>query len=421
MRVLFAVSSWPGHYFPMIPLGWALRGAGHDVRVLCTPSDVDAVTGAGLTPVPVLDGLDALRGARLINVLSAYLGDWPYPVPPPHPDTAEPLDLSTFDFARWQEETGPELAELSRHSTDAAVRYARGWRPDLVVHDQQSLEGPLVAAVTGVPDVLHLWGPVGTHDAFGPVAEGQQPGQASMPKDPSEAFARHGAGEMSYDHIDHVLDPCPAAIRPAVHGNRVPIRYVPYNGPGSAPLDLPEAVGRPRVCVIWGRSATRTFGRAVNKLPQVVEAATALGAEVLLLASPEDARGSGPLPETVHPMLDVPLSLVLPGCDAVVHYGGGGVTMTAVTAGVPQVSLPCGFDQPLIAGRVTAAGAGLDIPNHAADAAAVEVALGKVLGDPSFALAARELAAESAAMPSPAEAVAVLERLAGGRECSGWF
>ena len=72
MRVLFAVSAWPGHYFPLVPLGWALRAAGHEVRVLCAESDVDPVTRAGLTPVPVLRGLDLLLGARMINLIGAY-------------------------------------------------------------------------------------------------------------------------------------------------------------------------------------------------------------------------------------------------------------------------------------------------------------------------------------------------------------
>ena len=79
MRVLFAVSAWPGHYFPLVPLGWALRAAGHEVRVLCAESDVDPVTRAGLTPVPVLRGLDLLLGARMINLIGAYQGNWPYP------------------------------------------------------------------------------------------------------------------------------------------------------------------------------------------------------------------------------------------------------------------------------------------------------------------------------------------------------
>ena len=38
---------------PMVPLAWALRAAGHDVRVAVQPSFAATVTSAGLTAVPV--------------------------------------------------------------------------------------------------------------------------------------------------------------------------------------------------------------------------------------------------------------------------------------------------------------------------------------------------------------------------------
>ncbi|ALE82585.1 nucleotide disphospho-sugar-binding domain-containing protein [Pseudonocardia sp. HH130629-09] len=409
MRVLFAISSWTGHYFPMVPLAWAMRAAGHDVRVLCRPSDQADVTAAGLIPVPALDGLDLLRGARLLNVMSLLQGTWPYPQPPPHPDTGEAMDPAGFDIAAWHAENMPAMVASSRAGTDAAVAFGRSWAPDLVVHDQLSLEGPLVSAVTGAPSVLHLWGPAGTADAFAPVG-GEQ---AGLPQDLSDAFTRYGAGTLSHDLADHVLDPCPPPLRTAVAGRDAGIRYVPYNGPGAAPLDLPEPDGRrPRVCVIWGRSVTRTFGPVVNRLPQAVRAAADLGAEVLLLARPEDARDAGPLPDGVRPFHEVPLSLVLPGCDAVVHYAGAGSVMTALTAGVPQLSVPCGFDQPMVAERLSATGAGLHVHNLDADAATLGGALEKLIGQPSYADAARDLAQRCAAMPSPAEVVADLEALA---------
>jgi UDP:flavonoid glycosyltransferase YjiC (YdhE family) len=55
MRVLFTVSSWATHYAAMVPIGWALQAAAHEVRVLCSPSQVATLTGAGFIPVPLLD------------------------------------------------------------------------------------------------------------------------------------------------------------------------------------------------------------------------------------------------------------------------------------------------------------------------------------------------------------------------------
>ncbi|MCA1194571.1 glycosyltransferase [Saccharopolyspora sp. 6V] len=150
-------------------------------------------------------------------------------------------------------------------------------------------------------------------------------------------------------------------------------------------------------------------------MPQVVAAATGLGCEVLLLASPADARECGPLPESVHVRTDLPLSLVLPGCDAVVHYGGGGATMTSVVAGVPQLALPCGFDQTLMARRITGSGAGLDIPNWEADAEGIGGALHRLLTEPAFTESAADVASSANELPAPAEAVLALRDLVAGR------
>lgn len=53
MRILFATYSEKTHFLSMVPLAWALRSAGHDVRVASQPELVDVITTAGLPAVPV--------------------------------------------------------------------------------------------------------------------------------------------------------------------------------------------------------------------------------------------------------------------------------------------------------------------------------------------------------------------------------
>ena len=53
MRVLFTVNPEKAHYFAMVPLAWALRTAGHEVRVASQPRFADEITQSGLTAVPV--------------------------------------------------------------------------------------------------------------------------------------------------------------------------------------------------------------------------------------------------------------------------------------------------------------------------------------------------------------------------------
>ena len=208
MRVLMSVSAWPGHYFPMVPLARELGMAGHEVRVLCAPSQAAPVRAAGLTPVPVLGGLDMVLQARLSHYWQAQAGAWPYPWLPVHPVTGEHLsDLADFDFPAYRAEHKAATLAATAASFDAAAEVAKQWRPDLVLHDRLSLEGLLAARVANVPAVAHLWGPVGT---------AEEGALRLVPGDPTRSFERHGAGEAGEEPYRYVIDPCPDGLRPPV-------------------------------------------------------------------------------------------------------------------------------------------------------------------------------------------------------------
>jgi UDP:flavonoid glycosyltransferase YjiC (YdhE family) len=407
MRVLFTVSNWPGHYFPMVPLGWALQGAGHEVAVACAASEAGPISRAGLTPVALLQAPDMLLQARVNAYWNAQQGRWPYPTGPLHPLTGAELgSLDDFDCTDYILTEMPRTAvPLARRSSDSAVDFARQWRPDLIVHDPLSIEGPLAAKVTGVPSVLHLWGPAGTHE--------DEPGLFGAPPDFSRAFGRYGVGKMSFDRVDYVIDLCPEDLRPQVTAPRLPMRYIPYNGPGQMPdwvLDEPSA---PRVCVVWGSSATRTYGRVTFVVPQVLEALAELDVEVVLTVNRADLDHLGALPANVRALEHVPLHLLLPTCSAVVHHGGAGCVMTAVWAGVPQLALPVpdGAEQCLNSRRVAAAGAGLEIPNHRAGADNIRAAVTRLLAGPGYRDAAGRLRRQASQQPTPAQVARTLEEL----------
>src|SRR5262245_27414949 len=64
MRVLMTSWAWPSHYLPMVPLGWALRAAGHEVRVASQPALGQVITDSGQVAVatgPDLDHEDVHR------------------------------------------------------------------------------------------------------------------------------------------------------------------------------------------------------------------------------------------------------------------------------------------------------------------------------------------------------------------------
>lgn len=406
MRVLFTVSTWPTQYAAMVPLGWALQAAGHEVRVLCAPSQAAAVGRAGLVPVPVLGGMEEVLRLRLQYHAEATDGIWPYPWLPPHPLTGERLDrLDAFDVGHFEREIAPELDASAARSFDAAVSYARGWRPDLVLHDPGSLEGLLAAGVVGVPSALCLWGPASPHDPEH---------MRIVPTDRSGSFDRHGLGPFGLDMIERVVDPNPPSLKVPVGAERLPVRYVPYNGAGPAPEWTARPPAAPRVCVTWSTALSTVSGPDSYLLPRIVTALDGLDCEVVLTATARDVAALGPVPSSVRVVENVPLAALLPGSAAVVHHGGSGSTLTALWAGVPQFIATFASEQQVTGERVAATGTALHVPGHLADEAAIRAAVERLVTDGSFRAAAGRLREEVAQTPSPAELATRLEELAAG-------
>ncbi|KZB88344.1 nucleotide disphospho-sugar-binding domain-containing protein [Amycolatopsis regifaucium] len=424
MRVLFTVSGWRSHYFPMVPLGWALQAAGHEVRVVCAASETPHVAAAGLVPVPILSGTEQLVHARWVNAVQARRGKWPYPTPPPHPETgAEVRDLDEIDLTAVTARLRSAGVAAAKRSADNVVAFARSWRPGLVVHDPISFEGPLVGRVLDVPSINHLWGPVGPEEmvlAFAGLDETagihdlvQFDDEYVLNRPLTDALARYGLPDTAPEP-GYVLDPCPVSTEPGlVSAVRLPIRYLPYNGPGELPDWLPEPDrGRPRICVIWGNSSRQIFGDRALAVPAVVRALTDTAAEVVVAANAADLRDLGPLPPNVRPLENVPLHLVLPRCDLVVHHGGAGSAMTSLAGGVPQLVISHGFDQHVIARRIEAAGAGRSIAGHVANENDIRKASLEILADPAYLRNTARVCRELRERPAPSEVVGVLEELA---------
>ena len=403
MRVLFTVSGWQTHYAAMVPLGWALQAAGHEVRVGCPQSQADNVAHAGLVPVPLGDGPDVTLANRLQHYGQAVHGPWPYPWLPPHPVTGAPLDsLDDFDLDGFRRDVEPALAAQARHRFDAAVRFAADWRPDLVLHDPTSLDGLLAARVTGVPSALCLWGLPGTHEA--------EPARV-VPRDVTGSFVRYGFGEFHPDMLEYVVDPCPASLAPPTTAGRLPVRYLPYSGGGQAPLWLLEPPARPRVCVAWSTALSAMFGPNTYLLPRLVHALADLDCEVFCTATAADVAALGEVPPSVRVLSRFPLSLLLPTCAAVVHHGGAGTAMTALWSGVPQLAVTFAAEQTVSGERIAAAGAGIHLFGHLADDAAIRAAVRDLVFTRGYRQRAQELRTELLARPTPADLVVRLEKL----------
>jgi MGT family glycosyltransferase len=123
-----------------------------------------------------------------------------------------------------------------------------------------------------------------------------------------------------------------------------------------------------------------------------------------------DASTLGAIPSNVRLEAWVPQAEVFPHTAVLVCHGGSGTVLGGLAAGLPQVVIPIGADQPQNAQSIAAIGAGLALTKPDADS--VRMAIQRVLEDPAFRRSASAVSAEMAALPSVESAVNALLEIA---------
>ncbi|WP_371478569.1 glycosyltransferase [Kitasatospora sp. NBC_00315] len=371
MRILFTGPAAAGHLFPMVPTAQALRAAGHEV-LFAASLPLDQLRGSGFPLTEIGDGSSiqdafarsAERGAGYVN----------------HDRTQdEILALAAVGFA-----------ELSRPTVPGLLDVAEQWRPDVLVFDSFQAAAPLVAAKLGIPSVLHNFGVTSGHGMVARLAANFE-----------DVYKEHGVDGPARPMA---LDVLPASLGGDGDGWRV--RYVPYNGGGLVPADLLRRGERPRIAVTLGTVLTQVDG--VRAIAGLAAAAGTVDAEFLFAVGGADLSLLGDLPDNVRTLPWVPLAELLSVTDAVVHHGGSGTMLTALTAGVPQLLLPQGADHFANADALVAAGAALRARSEEVDGEL----LTRLLTDTALRASATALRAENAALPAPASLVPEFEALA---------
>jgi UDP:flavonoid glycosyltransferase YjiC (YdhE family) len=406
MRVLFIPLAAASHYYPMVPLAWAFRAAGHEVRVAAQPPVVGSVERSGHVAVSVGGSYDLL--ANLAATEQTF-----------HLETGRRL-ADFRDFAEMPAEPLTTYIE-SRRAThlraaeviaEELVPFARFWRPDLVVTDLVTLAGPLVAETAGVPLVHHSWGPqfpaVRMLPGFGAQVD-------SWSTDLRALFDRFGVQAREIYSIC-VVDPCPPSLQAMVVPNQIAARFVPYNGPGVVPKWLRRPAEKPRVCVSWGVTDVGMHGMDKHPLSATIDALTTLDVEVVVTVKAADRAILGQPAAGVRVAEGLPLQTVVASCAVAVNHGGAGTLLTAAAYGVPQVLLPQEQSDIFNSERLAAVGAGMLLRADEVNPDAIAAAVGSALSEDSWQKAARALQEENDAQPTPAETVRTVDRLV----AAGW-
>lgn len=380
MRVLVSTAPMVGHFFPMVPLCWALRAAGHHVLVSAPANFAPTITSCGLT---ASGDLPAVEMAELMSRDRSGR-----PVPAVH------------EMRARLRRSGTGWARLGAVCLAPTLTLIRRFRPDVVLGEPVDFAGRLAAHQAGVPLAEHGWG-LRPPPLFADAAA----------EELRDELAAMGAAGLPAPALR--IDPCPPQFQHPGGDPAAGARYVPFNGARPRPEWLDEPRRRPRVFVTFGTLLPQINpGQTMPLLRYVIERLPELGVDVYVGAAPATAAEL-PVPDR-GAVGWLPLDQVLPGCDAIIHYGGSGAMMTALTFGVPQIVLAAAVaDAPDNAARVADTGVGIGLsPDEAMRCEPVGRACERLLADPAYAARAAAMAAANAAQPPPARTVERLESLA---------
>ncbi|WP_027659892.1 activator-dependent family glycosyltransferase [Salinispora fenicalii] len=417
MRVLIGILPAAAHFYPVVPLAWALSAAGHEVCVTTHPDMNETITASGLSAAPVggVFDLTAAVGATFHNPVLTRIAD-ALDIDPgdTNLDTAV-RHYMLAPFAAYHE-AGASTAASS--AVDDLVSIARRWEPDLVLWDPLFFPGAIAAAACGAAHARLLWG----LDHMGwtrlRFRERLQAADSGISEDLMAEVLEPTLKRYGLTFSEELLlgqwtiDPMPARMRLPLDVRTVPMRWVPYNSAAVIPPWTYAAGDRPRVCLTLGVSGRKFFTRdGAISLSDLFEIVAGMDIEVVATLDQKQLT-SITVPDNVRTVDFIPLNLLLPTCAGIVHHGGAGTFATAVAHQVPQLVIPTqGGDFPDIARYVAAQGAGLTIEGAGLSAETLGDHLERLLTDSSLRTGTAALHRDMLATPSPSDIVPLLEKL----------
>ncbi|MBN9213997.1 MAG: hypothetical protein ABS62_13195 [Microbacterium sp. SCN 70-200] len=414
----FMVTAMPfsGHVAPLAAVAAALVERGHDVRFYtgaAFQAQVEA-TGARFVPWRAAPDFDEQNLAATFPRLVGKKGFSQLMI------NMEDLFISTAP------------AQLD----DVRAEWQRApW--DVLVSDEASIAPSIIAEAIGcrwatvavLP--LHLMSPAGP-----PPGLGLRPGRTVVGRARDAALralvpalsgrlktaanrAREAVGlpaaSVGFEHQVWTHDLILASGCPALDFD-LPDRpdFLHWVGRLSTPIAIPAP---PWWCDLDGRRVIAVTQGTQNVDPTdlLQPALEALADEDAIVVATTGVRGVDPLPfavpRNVRTASRVPFDDLFPRLDVLVTNGGWGGVLTALSHGVPLVVAGGDLDKPEVAGRVAAAGAGVNLKTGRPKPAAVRAAAAEVTAHPSYRQRARAVAAQLAAAGDAARAAELLEAL----------
>ncbi|WUG91303.1 glycosyltransferase [Streptomyces sp. NBC_00454] len=388
--MLFTVPPLAGHVNPTVAVGSEMAARGHEVAWTGPAGALSRLLPEHARILPA--GEEAGGGYEALH--------------------ARWRDLRGVGALRflWEE----ALVPLARSMVPGVRRAVHTFGPDVLVADQQALAGPLVARELAVPwatsasTSAELTRPFAEFPKIGEwvaaqigglLADCGAVGEAGGPEWDPRFSDRLVLVFSSRELVGGAQDfpPHYAFVGPAF-GARPPAPGFPWERLDPA---------RRRVLVSLGTLNQEAGGRFYGA---VLGAAERLSGEVqLVMVAPASLVAAAP--RNVLLRDSVPQLELLPHLDAVVCHGGHNTVCEALAHGLPLVVAPIRDDQPIVAGQVVEAGAGVRVRFARTGAEELRDALTAVLDDPVHRRGARRIQASFAAAGGAAAAADRLEKL----------
>ena len=413
----------------LMPVVTELVRRGHEVHVLAGP---------GIRPnrLPINEGFIA----RLAASGASYEA---LPAPQPHPfDAVPPTRGIQFGWApgelRVIAATQARTTLWSPFWAQQVLRRLKDGQPDVLASDFYLFGAMAAGEAAGVPTAALV------HNAFPPDAPGQPPrGLGFRPPESFIERLKQETWRRAYERI-WIRDGLPAHNRA-----RIAVGLKPLKSPlhqyaasqrvlvlGSAAFDFDPERAPANVRYVgtpiddgdvaedvwqspWGAEAERPLVMvSLSTLPQgqaqvmhnILAALGGMQVRALVTLGPLRREDFSPASNTVLERF-VPHSAILPRVSAMITQCGLGGLTKALIQGVPIVCMPLVGDQPDNAARVTARGAGIRLPVNAS-AKDIRGALSRVLSEPAYREAARDLGSAMRVIRAEEGAAVELEQLA---------
>ena len=146
---------------------------------------------------------------------------------------------------------------------------------------------------------------------------------------------------------------------------------------------------RPIVHVTQGTVANNDFEELIRP---AMEALSGLDVQVVISTGGQPVEAVGDLPDNCHIARLIPYDRLLPRTDLLVANGGYGTVMLGLRHGIPAVVAPGGEDKPEVAARVAYHHTGINLRTAKPTVSQLKTAVHTVLADPSYRLAAQQVA-----------------------------